>query len=69
MQNLTNFSSDTFCNCKSALSETNEVQLGIAHSESNCKGTSAKKDGKLKRLKGNEHKYKREYEMRKRQPV
>jgi hypothetical protein len=62
-------SSDTFWNCRSAPSETNEVKFGIEHTERNWKGTSAKKGGKLKRLKRNEHKYKREYEMRKRQPV
>jgi hypothetical protein len=69
MQNLTNLSSDTFWNGESVLSEINEVKFGAQRTQRNRRSTSAKKNGKLKRLKRNEHKYKREYEMRERQPV
>jgi hypothetical protein len=51
------------------LSETDEVKFGAQRTQSNLKGTSSKKDGKLKRPKRNEHNYKREYEIRERQPV
>jgi hypothetical protein len=69
MQNLTNLSPDTFWNGESVLSETNEEHFGAQCTQSNWRSTSAEKDGKLKCIKGNEHKYKREYEMKERQPV